>query len=77
LIDAISKRYGILPSQLLREADTLDVHVINTATAWEQYQAEKAQTGRGVASTPTIPVEKLQQMMDKVKRKKHGNKKSA
>jgi len=62
-----------LPSQLMREADTLDIHIINTATAWEQYQAEKANAGKGIAPAPTIPVEKLQQMMDRVKGKKHGS----
>lgn len=57
----------------MTEANTLDVYVINTATAWEQYQSEKAraQSGKGTLPVPKIPQEKLQKMMDRVNKKKN------
>ena len=64
MIDALAQRYSALPSKVLFEADTFDIHIINTATAWEQYQSEVAQAKAGKG--------KLQEMMDKV-RKKDGD----
>tara|TARA_R100001509_G_scaffold105164_2_gene62138 strand:+ start:3014 stop:3238 length:225 start_codon:yes stop_codon:yes gene_type:complete len=74
LIDALAQRYSALPSKVLFEADTFDIHIINTATAWEQYQSEVAQAkaGKGTMPAPKVPVGKLQEMMDKV-RKKDGD----
>lgn len=72
LLDNTAKRYGVLPSQLIREGDTLDIHIVNTATAWEQYQSDLAQarqSGKPMPA-PMIPEEKLQQMVQKVKEKK-------
>ena len=73
----MAQRYGKLPSELYHKGDTLDIMVINTATAWEQYQADvaKAKAGKGPMPTPNIPEERLQEMMDKV-RGKNGSKKS-
>ncbi len=36
-IDFAAKRYGVLPSQLLREGDTLDLECANVAVAYETY----------------------------------------
>jgi hypothetical protein len=74
----MSKRYGSLPSKVMREADTLDVFIINTATAWEQYQNEVAQARAGGKATPApkVPLDRLQQMMDTVKGHSNDSKKS-
>jgi hypothetical protein len=57
----------------MSEANTLDVYVINTATAWEQYQQEKAQskTGKGTLPVPKIPQDRLKEMIDRVNKKKN------
>lgn len=70
----MAQRYSALPSKILFEADTFDIHIINTATAWEQYQSEVAQAkaGKGIMPAPKVPVSKLQEMMNQV-RKKDGN----
>jgi len=56
----------------MTEANTLDVYVINTATAWEQYQSEKAQakSGKGTLPVPKISQERLKEMLDRVNKKK-------
>lgn len=67
----MAQRYSALPSKILFEADTFDIHIINTATAWEQYQSEVAQAkaGKGIMPAPKVPVSKLQEMMKAVKKK--------
>jgi hypothetical protein len=62
----------MLPSKIMTEANTLDVYVINTATAWEQYQSEKAQakSGKGTLPVPKISQERLKEMLDRVNKKK-------
>lgn len=66
----MAQRYGALPSKIMAQADTFDVMILNTATGWEQYQTDKAKSGSGTQPTPNIPQEKLQAMMDKVRKKK-------
>ena len=46
----MAQRYSALPSKILFEADTFDIHIINNATAWEQYQRDVAQAkaGKGI-----------------------------
>ena len=67
----MAQRYSALPSKILFEADTFDIHIINNATAWEQYQRDvtQAKTGKGIMPAPKVPVDKLQEMMDKVRKK--------
>jgi hypothetical protein len=67
----MAQRYSALPSKVLFEADTFDIHIINTATAWEQYQREvaTAKSGKGTMPTPKVPVGKLREMMANVRKK--------
>jgi hypothetical protein len=41
-IDGLGKRYGMLPSEVLRKADTLDLYIIDAALTYESYQNKKA-----------------------------------
>lgn len=78
LLDTTARRYGVLPSKLLKEGDTLDIHIVNTATAWEQYQHESASAkaqGKPMPA-PHIPEDKLKGMLEKTRRA-NVNKKSA
>ena len=36
-IDTIGKRYGMLPSQVIREADTFDLYIMDAAMSFENY----------------------------------------
>lgn len=41
-IDGLAKRYGKLPSEILREANTFDLYIIDAALTFEQYHHKKA-----------------------------------
>lgn len=41
-IDGLAKRYGKLPSEILREANTFDLYIIDAAMTFEQYHHKKA-----------------------------------
>lgn len=44
-IDGLGKRYGLLPSELLRRADTFDLYILDAALSFEQYHQQK-QSGK-------------------------------
>lgn len=73
-IDRISKRYGILPSQALRHATTMDLRVANTAMAYEVYCQREAQkttnSARGFRSAPQLSQDKMKEAMTKVRKPK-------
>ena len=64
MLDAIGKRYGVLPSKLLSDADSFDMMVFDVALTWEKMQHDKA--NKKVDSS-MYKQEELQQMMDKFK----------
>ena len=41
-IDGLAKRYGKLPSEILRDANTFDLYIIDAALTFEQYHQKKA-----------------------------------
>ena len=41
-IDNLAYRYGKLPSQVLAEATTFDLAVLDISAKWERYQHDKA-----------------------------------
>tara|TARA_R110000803_G_scaffold110640_1_gene179060 strand:+ start:273 stop:470 length:198 start_codon:yes stop_codon:yes gene_type:complete len=41
MLDSLAERYGILPSQLLRDADTLDLFVFDTALTYQNHKQNK------------------------------------
>ena len=41
-IDGLAKRYGKLPSEIMRDANTFDLYIIDAAMTFEQYHHKKA-----------------------------------
>lgn len=57
-IDGIGKRYGLLPSQVIAEADTFDLYIMDAAMSFEHYHNKKANNG-GKAPVPDYTNEEL------------------
>ena len=41
-IDGLGKRYGLLPSEILKRADTFDLYIIDAALSYETFHHKKA-----------------------------------
>lgn len=41
MIDSLGQRYGMLPSRVLKEADSFDVYVMDAALSYEKYVHDK------------------------------------
>lgn len=52
LIDTMAERYGMLPSQVMSQANTFDIFVCDTAIGYRNYLQEKA-NGKDTAYNPT------------------------
>jgi len=64
-IDGMGKRYGLLPSQVIREADTFDLYIMDAAMTFEHYHNKKANTGK--APIPEYTQDELLGMLGKNK----------
>lgn len=42
-IDGLGKRYGLLPSKILKEGDTFDLYVLDAALSYELFHQKKAE----------------------------------
>jgi len=51
LIDTLGERYGVLPSEVIRRANTFDVFVADTAIGFRNMQQDRAMN----ASKPVDP----------------------
>lgn len=71
LLDNLATRYHLLPSEIVRRADALDVLVMDVAVSWEQYQRDvQAAKARGLAPpAPKMNQQELQAMLEKVRAK--------
>lgn len=67
-VDFTAKRYGVLPSQLIREGDTLDLDCANIAVAYEEYVRKNP----GVKTNHGMTQQQLIEQMEAVRRAK-GN----
>ncbi len=65
MVDAIAKRYGVLPSMLIAEGDTFDLMVMDVAMSWEIHMKNKH---KGQHQQDYDP-EQLQEVMDSVRNK--------
>jgi hypothetical protein len=65
-IDGLGKRYGMLPSEVLRKADTFDLYVIDAALTYENYQHKKAMN-KGQATPDMYSTDQLVDMFNKGK----------
>ncbi len=65
-IDGLGKRYGMLPSQVLRESSTFDLYIMDMAMTFENYHHKKAMNnGREPAVEYTE--QELLEMVNKAK----------
>jgi hypothetical protein len=75
LIDAVASRYHCLPSEVLARGDTLDLFILNTAIAIQNYHRELEQAKENGTQPPkrNLSQDAMKQMIQKV-RSKNGNK---
>jgi hypothetical protein len=75
LLDTLATRYHLLPSEVLKRSDTLDILVLDTAITWQRAQEEAARAKHeGKVAPANIPVNKLQEMLDSVRKNDRNQK---
>lgn len=68
LLDGLAQRYGLLPSEVMARADTLDVLVMDIAQSYRNYlEQQQARRSGQPPQAPDIPVNKLEDMIRKVR----------
>jgi len=68
LIDTLSERYGMLPSEVIGRANTFDVFIADTAIGYRNAVQERSMNG-GKAPITEYKQSDLQNMLDKVRAK--------
>ena len=68
LIDTLSERYGMLPSEVINRANTFDVFIADTAIGYRNAVQERAMNG-DKKPLPEYKQSDLQAMLDKVRGK--------
>lgn len=66
-VDAMAERYGKLPTEILKDASTVDLIVFDVAVSYRNYQHKKQQNG-GKAPVQDYSQEELQAAMERVKK---------
>jgi len=66
-VDGIAKRYGMLPSKVISEADTFDLYIMDIALTFEQYHHKKAMNN-GKDPLPDYTENELLNMVQKIKK---------
>jgi hypothetical protein len=67
-IDALGKRYSLLPSEVMIKASTFDLVVLDAAMGFQSYLQDKAD---GKKQTPKLSQEEMMAAMERVR--KDGN----
>jgi hypothetical protein len=68
-VDFVAKRYGCLPSQVLRSGDSIDIKIAAFAVAYENYLVKKEKNKADGKITPDLSVDEMKKMIDRVKNK--------
>jgi hypothetical protein len=68
LIDTLSERYGMLPSEVISRANTFDVFIADTAIGYRNAVQERSMNG-DKKPLPEYKQTDLQKMLDKVRDK--------
>jgi hypothetical protein len=63
----MGQRYGMLPSQVLSSATTLDYKIMDITDSFVAYQNYIKENGRPPA--PKLSIDQMQELMNKVKKK--------
>lgn len=66
-LDFVAKRYGTLPSMVLKEGDSLDLKIANLAVQYENYLTKKASDKAQGKVGSDLTQEEMQGMLDRVK----------
>jgi hypothetical protein len=70
MLDSLAKRYGKLPTEVLRKGDSFDISVMDVALTYEKYQRDKES---GNIDTSMYDMDALKQAADRAK-EDHENK---
>lgn len=65
MIDFVGKRYGVLPSELVKSGDTLDLQAATVAVGYEEWLRKNP----GKSNKHSFNQQQLQEMLDSVKNK--------
>jgi hypothetical protein len=57
-VDGLGKRYGLLPSEVLKRGDTFDLYIMDCALTFEDYHHKKAMN-KGKEPTPQYTPDQL------------------
>jgi hypothetical protein len=66
-LDGLGKRYGLLPSEILKRGDTLDLYIMDCAMSFERYHQQK-ELNKGKPPTPNLSTEELLEIFNKNKK---------
>ncbi len=64
MLDALAKRYGVLPSYLIQNGDTFDLMVMDVALGYERMQHDKQ---KGIVNPGRFNEEDLMERLNKVR----------
>lgn len=65
-VDGLGKRYGLLPSEVIKRGNTFDLYIMDAALTFENYHHKKA-ANNGKAPVPDYTEEELFAIMNKAK----------
>ena len=68
LIDTLSERYGILPSEVMTRANTFDVFIADTAIGYRNVMQERAMNG-DKKPTPKLSEKDMMAALERVRGK--------
>ena len=75
MLDFIAERYGMLPSQVLREGNSLDFVIADAAQGYKnKLQAEANARSQGLTTAPDKPNLSEKEMLDMVAKARELNK---
>ena len=63
MLDSMAQRYGLLPSEVIQRADTLDVEVLIRSVAWNNEVQKRAASGQAMPVQTHHTVDDLQSMI--------------
>jgi len=76
-IDWVARRYGVLPSHLIREGDSIDIILANLGVTYENYLNEKADSKNKNKNldkpVPKLSEEEMLKMVQAVRSKENVN----
>lgn len=65
-VDGLGKRYGLLPSEVIKRGNTFDLYIMDAALTFENYHNKKA-ANNGKPPVPDYTEEELMVLLNKAK----------